>query len=107
MRESRSTWLLSAKSLNKWVLLYPKKYKHQAETLQDNLKRVNDPMGVTGDQGDLQAVDDPNSYMSTLQRCVTSQTTMVVCVLPDNEKCRYDAIKKICVSNARLQASVC
>ncbi|XP_063081853.1 piwi-like protein 3 isoform X2 [Cavia porcellus] len=98
MRESRSTWLLSAKSLNKWVLLYPKEYELQAKALQHNLKRVNDPMGVTGDEGYLQAVDDPNSYISTLQRCVTSQTTMVVCVLPDNEKYRYDAIKKyLCI----------
>ncbi|XP_021113000.1 piwi-like protein 3 isoform X2 [Heterocephalus glaber] len=99
MRESRSTPLLTVKSLSHWVLLHPREHGNNAQSLLRSLRKVTPTMGITVGQANMYEVnEDPSSYISTLRKCVTSHTNMVVCILPDSEKHRYDEIKKfLCI----------
>ncbi|EHB01543.1 Piwi-like protein 3 [Heterocephalus glaber] len=99
MRESRSTPLLTVKSLSHWVLLHPREHGNNAQSLLRSLRKVTPTMGITVGQANMYEVnEDPSSYISTLRKCVTSHTNMVVCILPDSEKYRYDEIKKfLCI----------
>lgn len=40
--------------------------------------------------------DRTDQYTQAINRYVTPQTQLVVCMLPNNRKDRYDAIKKLC-----------
>lgn len=99
MRESRNTPLLSAKSLSNWVLLYTGEYTSNVKALLSSLHRVTPSMGIAMRSAHMYEVnDDPRSYIDTLRDCVTPCTDMVVCVLPDGEKYRYDEIKRfLCI----------
>ncbi|KFO23754.1 Piwi-like protein 3 [Fukomys damarensis] len=99
LRESRNTPLLSAKSLSNWVLLYTGEYVINARALLRSLHRVTPTMGITMRSARMYEVnDDPRSYIDTLRDCVTPHTDMVVCVLPDGEKYRYNEIKRfLCI----------
>ncbi|XP_023576705.1 piwi-like protein 3 [Octodon degus] len=99
LKESRNLSLLMGKSLSSWILLHTSDCVEQAEKLLKMLRRVGPPMNITVKQAQMYEVDgDTSSYISTLQRRVKSNTDMVLCVLPDDEKCRYDEIKKyLCI----------
>ncbi|XP_047418145.1 piwi-like protein 3 [Sciurus carolinensis] len=99
LKGSKNTSLLRAMSINDWVILYTRSYIEVAHSLLQNLRKVTPAMGMTLRRAKMYEVNDnPSSYITMLQRCVTRYTQMVVCLLPDDGKYRYDEIKKyLCV----------
>uniref|UniRef100_A0A8D2B2C8 Piwi-like protein 3 n=1 Tax=Sciurus vulgaris TaxID=55149 RepID=A0A8D2B2C8_SCIVU len=99
LKGSKNTSLLRAMALNDWVILYTRSCIEIAHSLLQSLRKVTPAMGMTMGRANMYEVNDnPSSYITTLQRCVTRYTQMVVCLLPDDGKNRYDEIKKyLCV----------
>ncbi|KAJ7309724.1 hypothetical protein JRQ81_007787 [Phrynocephalus forsythii] len=98
-KETRGATLISAKPLNNWLLLYPRRNYDAANALVQNLFKVTQPMGIQMNKAIMIETEDrTEAYLRTLQQKVTSDTQMVVCLLSSNRKDKYDAIKKyLCV----------
>ncbi|XP_064424197.1 piwi-like protein 1 [Latimeria chalumnae] len=94
-RETRGAQLISAKPLSNWILVYTRRNSDVANALLQNLFKVAPPMGIKMNRAVMIEVEDRiEAFLKVLQQNVTSQTQMVVCVLPSNRKDKYDAIKK-------------
>uniref|UniRef100_A0A8C5Q026 Piwi-like protein 1 n=1 Tax=Leptobrachium leishanense TaxID=445787 RepID=A0A8C5Q026_9ANUR len=98
-RELRGPSLIHVKHLEKWLLLYTRRIYDAANTLTQNLFKVSQQMGIKLNKAVMVEVDDnTDSYVRALQQKVTPDIQMVVCILSNNRKDRYDAIKKfLCV----------
>ncbi|XP_053312111.1 piwi-like protein 1 [Spea bombifrons] len=94
-RELRGQTLISVKHLDNWILLYTRRNYDAANTLLQNLFKVNQQMGIRMNKAMMVEVDDTaNAYVRAMQQNVTPNTQMVVCILSSNHKGKYDTIKK-------------
>ncbi|XP_075754569.1 piwi-like protein 1 isoform X2 [Pelodiscus sinensis] len=94
-KETRGTPLISVKPLDNWLLLYTRRTYDAASTLVQNLFKVTPAVGILMNKAIMIEVDErTESYLRALQQKVTSDTQLVVCVLSNNRKDKYDAIKK-------------
>ncbi|KAM8962021.1 piwi-like protein 1 [Pelodytes ibericus] len=98
-RDMRGPTLIRVKHLDNWVLLYTRRNYDAANTLTQNLFKVSQQMGIKMNKAMMVEVDDStDAYLRSLQKEVTTNTQMVVCILSSNRKDRYDAIKKyLCI----------
>ncbi|XP_054551166.1 piwi-like protein 3, partial [Talpa occidentalis] len=98
-RDVRATHLINAKSLDNWLLLYTKRSRDAALSLERNLYKVTPTMNITMRRPTTFEVNDSvDSYVSTIEKNA-ERTQMVVCVLSSDKKEVYDGIKKyLCVS---------
>lgn len=96
-KETRGKRLISAFNMNNWVLLYTQRDERIAADFLSNLKQVAAPMGMNvSDPNKVKLGNDqPRSYSSALQEQIKPNTEIVVCIVPNNRKDRYDTIKKI------------
>ncbi|KAK6191826.1 hypothetical protein SNE40_003418 [Patella caerulea] len=102
-RDMRGKKLLCAVNLNNWVAMSTKRDSGAAYDLVQTLNRVGGPMGMRIDQPTMcELQNDRNeTYLATLKQNLTPSTQMVLVVVPNNKKDRYDAIKKFtCVEHA-------
>uniref|UniRef100_A0A2K5E1P0 Piwi like RNA-mediated silencing 3 n=3 Tax=Platyrrhini TaxID=9479 RepID=A0A2K5E1P0_AOTNA len=104
-REVREVPLLSPVPLHSWLLLYSRNCSRQAMILKDHLQEVTAPMGITMRPAHMIEVDGhADSYTHILQKYTRSALQMVriscllvfevICILPNDDKDRYDHIKK-------------
>ncbi|XP_037583640.1 piwi-like protein 3 [Cebus imitator] len=94
-REVREIPLLCPVPLHSWLLLYSRHCRTQAMNLAEHLQHVTAPMGITMSPASMIEVDGhPDSYTNTLRKYTRSALQMVICVLPNDDKNRYDHIKK-------------
>ncbi|XP_068122739.1 UV radiation resistance-associated gene protein isoform X3 [Hyperolius riggenbachi] len=94
-RELRGPCLLSCKGLSKWVMVYPRRNYDTASTFLQNLLKVGSSMGFQVQKPLMVETEDSvDGYLQVIQRNVTEDTQMVVCVLSSINKSKYDAIKK-------------
>lgn len=99
-KESRGQVLLQPCSMTKWIIYFTKRDASVASDFTQTLQRVCGPMGmnVANPKTVCLQSDSARDYanalkndLSTLKGC-----EMVVCIVPNNRKDRYDTIKKIC-----------
>ncbi|NXY90108.1 PIWL1 protein, partial [Alcedo cyanopectus] len=94
-KEVRGGPLISPKSLDNWLLIYPLKNRDGANALLQNLFKVTPPMGIRMSKATMIEVDDrTEAYLRAIQRNATPETKIVVFILSSSRKDRYDAIKK-------------
>jgi len=101
-RETRGKELISAFNMSNWVLLYSPRDEKVANDFLSTLKRVAAPMGMrVNDPHKCRLENDQaRTYSNALQSQIKRETEIVVCIVPNNRKDRYDAIKKItCVDS--------
>ncbi|CAF0742824.1 unnamed protein product [Didymodactylos carnosus] len=101
-REGRNLRHISAKSLTKWLVLFPAREVELAEALVDALGQVCTPFGMQCQYPEMVQLpnDRPETYLDALTTKVSKSTNLVVCVLTNNRKDRYDALKKyLCLDN--------
>ncbi|XP_053758872.1 piwi-like protein 1 [Panthera pardus] len=99
-KETRSGPLLNVKSLDHWLVLYPRRNYGAALSLLQSLRKVTPTMGIAmRDAKMLEVNDTVQSYTTILENHVSSKTQMVLCVLSSDRKDLYDGIKKyLCVN---------
>ncbi|XP_076435020.1 piwi-like protein 1 [Babylonia areolata] len=97
-RDMRGKVMKSAADLTNWIMIFPQRSMTKARELADLLSKVAPPLGMKYEfPSPVQIDTDRNdAYLTTLKHTVTPDTRMVVCILPNNRKDRYDAIKKFC-----------
>ncbi|XP_064649960.1 piwi-like protein 1 [Lineus longissimus] len=97
-RDMRGAQLISAIAVRNWAVIYSQRDSQTAQDMAQTIIRVADPMGMRMAPPALTQLRDDRveSYVHALQSEVTKETQLVVCVVPNNRKDRYDAIKKFC-----------
>ncbi|XP_077652589.1 piwi-like protein 3 [Urocitellus parryii] len=102
LKGSQSTSLLRAVSLKHWVILHTQNCVSEAKILEENLNSVTPAMGITLEKAQMREVpgNTISSYIDILKTLIKDGPEMVVCILPDDTKNRYDEIKKyLCVKS--------
>ncbi|XP_077652592.1 piwi-like protein 3 [Urocitellus parryii] len=102
LKGSQSTSLLRAVSLKHWVILHTQNCVSEAKILEENLNLVTPAMGITLEKAQMREVpgNTISSYIDILKTLIKDGPEMVVCILPDDRKNRYDEIKKyLCVKS--------
>ena len=92
-------------SLTDWILVYQARNGQQAQEFIKCILQVGRPLGI--DVGKPREIviqnDAPPAFVAAIKdNFVTGKTQLVVCVLPDQRKDRYDAIKKYCVAETGI-----
>lgn len=99
-RETRGKELIRAVSLQKWLLCYTQRDQKAAQDFFMTLSKVCPPMGmnVANPTHVKLGSDDARTYAQTLKAAIlgTPDAQIAVCIVGNNKKDRYDAIKKIC-----------
>ncbi|XP_031518131.1 piwi-like protein 3 [Papio anubis] len=94
-REIRELPLLNAMPLHSWLILHSRSSHREAMSLKSHLQSVTAPMGITMKPAEMIEVDgDANSYIDTLRKYTRPTLQMVICILPNDDKHRYDSIKR-------------
>lgn len=97
-RETRGKELISSVHMSNWVLLYTARDNNIANDFKQTLQRVCGPMGMNVADPHMCRLnnDSAQTYSMTLKEQIQRDTQIVVCIVPNNRKDRYDAIKKLC-----------
>ncbi|XP_005096149.1 piwi-like protein 1 [Aplysia californica] len=97
-RNMRNIHLLNAVPMTNWLVIYPSRCGQVAGELSDCLIRVGKGMGMQIMQPcGVEITSDRNeSYLQAIRQNLNPQVQMIVTVVPNNKKDRYDAIKKSC-----------
>ena len=97
-REMKGHQLISAVPLNKFLLLFSRRDSAKAQDFFNCLAKVGPPMGMQiADPIVCELADDrTDTFLRTIKDNLTDDLQMVICLLPNNRKDRYDAIKKFC-----------
>uniref|UniRef100_A0AAX7TP81 Piwi domain-containing protein n=1 Tax=Astatotilapia calliptera TaxID=8154 RepID=A0AAX7TP81_ASTCA len=98
-KEMRGLAVMSAPPLNNWLLFHTRRNGNEASSLLQTLSRVSGPLGIAmGKPVMIQYEDHQESLLAALRHSVGPQIEMVVVVLPNNRKDKYDSVKKfLCV----------
>ncbi|CAF1131387.1 unnamed protein product [Adineta steineri] len=96
-RDGRSLAHLSAKHLDKWIVIFYQRDSQVAHQFVDALYKVCTPFGMRVDFPEM--IELPNDRSETFIRAIENkahpQMDLVCCILTNNRKDRYDAIKKV------------
>lgn len=99
-RDMRGSSLISAVHLSNYIIYCTKRDSSIAEEFYNTLRKVCPPMGIKLREPQVRALDNDrtDTFLRALNQDLTlgHQVQMVICVLPNNRKERYDAIKKLC-----------
>jgi len=100
-KEIRGKGMFVPVRINDWVILSTQRDKGIVDEFANTLNRVCKPLGVILNRPQVQALNnDRTSTFVEACRTVPSNMQIVVIILPNSNKERYDAIKKIfCVDH--------
>lgn len=98
-REMRGKRMFSSVSLHNWAILVTDRDKPRAIDFVQNLCRVGPPMGMNISQPMFHLVENErtHAYLTSIREVVSSSPSIqiLVIIVPNNRKDRYDAIKKM------------
>ncbi|XP_059156586.1 piwi-like protein 1 [Physella acuta] len=97
-RNMRNMCLLNPVHMEQWLIIFPRQAAQSSSELSDCLSRVGKGMGMRIiNPTAVELNDDRNdSYLQAIRQNLNQRVQMVVCVVPNQKKDRYDAIKKCC-----------
>lgn len=101
-KNMKSMMLISTVHINNWMILFTRRDCQNAQELTKALQFVGKPMDIrVADPIACELKDDRNdTFLATIRNNMSSNTQMVVVIVPTNRKDRYDAIKKLtCVDH--------
>lgn len=104
-RDMKQVNLIQSFALTNWLLLSSPQTAAQANTFTQALLQVGRPLGIeVSPPKEIPVTNNtPQGFVAAIRdNFVKGQTQLVVCVLPDQRKDRYDAIKKFCVSESGI-----
>ncbi|CAF3532884.1 unnamed protein product [Rotaria socialis] len=96
-RDGRSLMHLSAKNLDKWILIYCQRDSQVAHSFVDALYKVCTPFGMRVDFPEMIELpnDRPETFIRAIENKAHPKLDLICCILTNNRKDRYDAIKKV------------
>ncbi|CAF2255875.1 unnamed protein product [Rotaria magnacalcarata] len=96
-RDGRSLAYLSAKNLDKWILIYSQRDSQIAHSFVDSLYKVCTPFGMRVDFPEMIELPDDRSeaFIRAIENKANPQLDLVCCILTNNRKDRCDAIKNV------------
>ena len=82
-------------NINNWVVICTNRNGNEAGELIDTLRKVGKPLGINVSEPKEVPIqrDDSASFIKAIDDNVTKDTQLVVCILPNKTKSRYDDIK--------------
>ncbi|XP_040833234.1 piwi-like protein 4 [Ochotona curzoniae] len=94
-KDMRTCKLLSAQSLERWLLLCGSRAEHLVESFLGCLRRVGGSMGFSvGYPKIIKLQENPAAFLRAIQQHMGPDIQLVMCILPSNQKNFYDSIKK-------------
>nr|XP_017199343.2 piwi-like protein 4 [Oryctolagus cuniculus] len=94
-KDIRTCKILSAQSLEKWLLLCGSRAENVMENFLSCLRRVGSSMGFgVGYPKIIKVQENPAAFLRAIQQHVDPGVQLVMCILPSNQKNYYDSIKK-------------
>ncbi|XP_054448603.1 piwi-like protein 4 [Pteronotus mesoamericanus] len=106
-KDIRTCKILSAISLNKWLIVCSNRAENVTETFLSCLRRVGSSMGFNVDYPKIIRVqENPAAFLSAIRRYVDPDVQLVMCILPSNQQSYYESIKKY-LSSDRPVPSQC
>ena len=95
-KEMRSKLLWNAVGLSKWMILVTQRDESNGREFVQTMNRVCGPMGINLGQPRVAVLHDERvgSYVDAIQRLQCNPCQMIVSIIPNHNKDRYDAIKK-------------
>ena len=107
-KEMRSKQLFTAVSLSKWMIIVSQRDSTLTQDFVETITKVCRQMAVNLAPPRITTLTDDRvgSYLSTLSTLAGSPCQMVVTIVPNNNKDRYDAIKKVCYCESPMPSQV-
>uniref|UniRef100_T1IRX1 Uncharacterized protein n=1 Tax=Strigamia maritima TaxID=126957 RepID=T1IRX1_STRMM len=107
-REIRGARLLEPVGLQHWVLIHTGRDQAIANDFVSTFERVCRPMGMLFPRPTIGICQDDRTgtFSQVLKNTVSPSTQLVVVIVPNNKKDRYDAIKKFCVVDMGIPSQV-
>jgi len=107
-REGRSLPHLVPKHLNRWLLIFTQRDAQVAKAFVDALYKVCTPFGmnVAFPEPCELPNDRADAYINAIRTKAHPQLDLVCCILTNNRKDRYDAIKKVLCVDCPLPSQV-
>jgi len=101
---SRGTEMFSKGPLGRWCVLHTGRDANLASSFAETLNKVSTPMGFALQRPKMFSLggDRAPEYVNQLRQLASMNVEMAVCILPNNNKDRYDAIKKFCCNEAGI-----
>ncbi|ELK27885.1 Piwi-like protein 4 [Myotis davidii] len=94
-KDIRSCKLLSAQSLNKWLIICSSRAENVIENFLSCLRRVGSSMGFNVDYPKIIKVQEsPAAFFGAIQKHVDRDVQLVMCILPSAQQSYYESIKK-------------
>jgi len=106
-KEMRSKRLFLPCSISKWIIISTARDRKLVDEFANTLKRVCIPMGINlmGPRIEMLENDRTSTFVAACQR-LQSPCELAVFVVPNNNKYRYDAIKKVCYCENSMPSQV-
>ncbi|KAH9525714.1 Piwi-like protein 1 [Bulinus truncatus] len=97
-RNMRNAALLNPINMDNWMIIFPRASSQLAGELSECLGKVGRGMNMRiVSPLSIEINDDRNdTYLQAIRQTLNPKIQMVVCVVPNQKKDRYDAIKKCC-----------
>ncbi|XP_072825056.1 piwi-like protein 4 [Vicugna pacos] len=93
-RDMRTCKILSAQSLNKWLIICSSRAERVMESFLNCLRKVGSPMGFHVEYPKIIKVqENAAAFVHAIQKHVDPEVQLVMCILP-SQKNYYDCIKK-------------
>lgn len=107
-RELRSSRLLHSIPIKNWALIVTRRDSNNANEFVGALSRVGPPMGLDITKPKVFPLDGDrlNDYTNALQKVISPGLQLVMTIVPNNRKDRYDAIKKLCCIDTPVPSQV-
>lgn len=93
--------------LQRWIIVATQRDKAIVEDFAKTLRNVCGPMGVQLGMPKINYLNENRTgYYIDALKAIPSGAQMVVCIVPNNNKERYDSIKKICCVEKPIASQV-
>ncbi|XP_006833803.1 PREDICTED: piwi-like protein 4 [Chrysochloris asiatica] len=94
-KDMRNCKILSAPTLNKWLIICTNRAENVNESFLNCLRRVGRSIGFNVDYPKIIKVqENPAAFFRAIQQNVDPDVQLVMCILSSNQKSYYDSIKK-------------
>jgi len=102
--DMRSVHMWTSVRLDRWIVVASPRDQTELNTFLQTLQRVVPPQGLEFAAPKIVSLKDdrPETYVQGIRSVFQESVQMVVCILPNDRKDRYDAIKKLCCTQLNV-----